>query len=106
MSSSTAGNLAADSALLELQTRSTPSKEKGCQDVISAIRRDAELGRPLSKVAVSKHFSGNHTHSTADLVSLKDFLKTTAMKRLESDSEVALSYVHAAIIISNEIASR
>ncbi len=106
MSSAAESGLTSVSALFNVEVLAIKGKAPSVQEVIEAISHDVNLAIPVSKTAFFKHVAGNLNFRDEDLRRVIDILKEGMGRTLEGSPDSSLSYSHAAIICSSELASR
>jgi hypothetical protein len=91
------------SCLFNIEIKSINGQRPTANELISAIETDVKNQLPLSKTAIFKHYTGNKDLSKEDLKKVVHCLQLGIAKNLDTATDAALSYTHAAIICTNEL---
>lgn len=106
MSSAIVSDFSSVSALFNIEIASINGKAPTGQELVEAVKTDVLRTLPVSKTAFFKYFSGNRSLSDAQLEEVIEVLKAGMMQHIEKTPDASLSYAHAVIVCSSELASR
>lgn len=106
MSSAAVSDFSSISALFNIEVAAINGKTPTAAELLDAVRSDVQRQLPVSKTAFFKYFAGNESVSLSQLEEVIHLLKDGVMQNLERAPDASLSYAHAAIICSSEVAAR